>query len=361
MTDTALTILNPRELLGVYRDDRFASPSNYWRNLGGFNANTFRSTRPDITFEKIDSERKIAPFVQPTTTGKPTYKRRGSIAKTFTPAYIKPRDAVVPGEMFTRRPGNLFDDQPKTPQENWDAEVAAVLAFHRSIIDRRWELMAAQAMIYGKVQVDYEDGPSVVVDYARDDDLTEIKTTNFWDENHDIERDLQEYLDRMANAKFGGIGATLTVGREVWPVMQRNEGLMEHMDTTLRGENATIKRGLIPSITPDSPFQVVGTIGSLTVVLYNDFYEDANDNQVDFMNPRDIVLSAANPGGVMAFGAINDADAGLQALPVFSKMWKQEDPSGVNIMTQSAPLPIAVNPNRTFHARVVEEDSNSGG
>ncbi len=356
-----LTILQPRELLGVYRDERFASPSNYWRSLGGFNGNPFFSKTQNIVFEKIDSERKVAPFVLPQNTGRPTYKRRGSEAKSFTPAYIKPRDPVVPGEQFTRRPGNLLDDAPRSPQENWDAEVAAILGHHRSIIERRWELMCAQAMIYAKVQVDYEDGPSVVVDFDRDASLTEIKAANFWSETYDIERDIQEYLNRMANAEFGGLGATMTVGREVWPVMQRNEGLMEHMDTTLRGENATLRRGLIPPTTADSPFVEVGSIGTLRVVLYNDFYEDDAGNQVDFMNPRDILISAAQPGGVMAFGAILDAKAGLQPVPVFSKMWEQEDPSALNIMTQSAPLPIAVNPNRTFHARVVEEDSNSGG
>jgi len=357
----SLTVLPPRVLLGVYRDERLASPSNFWRNIGGFSANTFQSTSPNIIFEQIDSDRKVAPFVLPTNTGRPTYKRRGSEAKSFSPAYIKPRDPVVPSEQFTRRPGNLFDDTPRSPQQNWDAEVADILKHHRSIIERRWELMCAQAMIYAKVRVDYEDGPSVIVDFDRDADLTEIKTTNFWDESHDIFRDLQEYSDRMANAKFGGLAATLIVGREVWPRMQKNQGLLEHMDTTMKNGQVDMVRGLIPSTTPDSPFVVVGRIGTLTIVLYNDFYEDDAGNQVDFMNPRDIVLTSANVGGVMAFGAILDAKAGLQALPVFPKMWEQEDPSALNIMTQSAPLPILTHPNRTFHARVVEEDSNSGG
>lgn len=355
----SLTILSPRALLGVYRDERLKKVNNYWRALGGFDRNIFQSDRQAIIFEKIDADRKVAPFVLPTNTGRPTYRRRGSEAQSFTPAYIKPRDPVVPSEQFTRRPGNLFDDTPRTPAQNWDDEVAAILEHHRTIIERRWELMAAQAMIYAKVDVQYEDGPSVTVDYARDPLLSDIKVSGFWDASTDIPEALQEYVDAMATAKFGGIGAVVTVGRNVWRVMRKNQSLLELMDTQIKNSDVDLPRGIIPTPTADSPWVRLGRVGTLEIVLYNDFYEDNAGNQVDFLNPNDLVITARNVDGVMAFGAILDAKAGLRPQAVFPKMWENEDPSALNIMTQSAPLPIQVNPNRTFHARVTDGDSNT--
>lgn len=355
----SIEVLPPRVLLGVYRDQRLETVTNYWRRLGGFDRNTFQSTTQKIIFEEIVGHREIATFNLPSNPGRPSYKRRGSTAKSFSPAYIKPRDPVIPSEQFIRRPGDLYNDTPRTPAQNWDAEVADILKFHRTTIERRWEVMCAQAMIYAKVLVEYEDGPTVEVDFGRDTALTDIKASGFWDTSTDIPAQLQEYCDAMANANFGGRGSIVTMGREVWRVMRKNTSLLELMDTQMKGSDAAFARSLIESLTPEAPWTVVGTLPGLTFVLYEDFYEDNNGNQVDIMNTRDLVISSADVGGTMAFGAILDAKAGLAAVPVFPKMWEADDPSALNIMTQSAPLPIQVHPNRTFHARVVEEDSNS--
>jgi len=222
--------------------------------------------------------------------------------------------------------------------------------------------MCAQALLYGAVTVEYEDGPTQVVDYGRDTNLTVVKTTDMWTDTYNIISDLQVFIDRMAKARFGGRAAVLTIGREVWPVMQANETLLKLMDLNVKNSDVSLLRGLVPTIgAPESPAVQVGTIGSLPVVVYSDFYEDDAGNQVDYMNPRDILLTAGDVGGIMAFGAIMDAKAGLAALEVFPKMWESEDPSAMNIMTQSAPLPVLVNPNKTLRARVVDEDSNSAG
>ena len=57
--------------------------------------------------------------------------------------------------------------------------------------------------------------------------------------------------------------------------------------------------------------------------------------------------------GVRAFGAIMDRKAGWRATPFFPKMFEQEDPSAVYLMTQSAPLMIATRPNATLKAKVL--------
>lgn len=360
----AITILPTRTLLGVYRDERIKTKPKFWWDLGGFGSRTVQSTSEEIVFEKLPTpQRKIAPFVLPTNTGRPIFKRRGSEAKSFKPAYVKPRDAITPQDQFVRRPGSLFDAVPPTPQQNRDAEIAQISEEHRTAIENRWEWLCAQAVIYGKYDVEYEQGPTVTLDFGRDSNLTVIKTTDLWTDTYDITGDLQVFKDRMSKAKYGAQAVNLVVGTEVWPVMQQNEGLLKRMDLNVKNSDVNLKRGLIPTVgSPDSPATFVGTIdGTLNVWVYSDYYEDDSDNQVDFMNPRDIVMTAGDPGGVFAFGAIVDHDANLQAMPVFPKMWKNEDPSALYLMHQSAPLAVMPTPNRTLRARVVEQDSNSAG
>lgn len=360
----AITILPSRTLLGVYRDPRLETPSKFWWDLGGFGRRTVQSTREEIVLEKLPNfTREIAPFVLPTNTGRPIYKRRGSEARSFRPAYIKPKDPVVPQEQFARRPGDLFTDVPKTPQQNRDAEIVDIVAKHKDAIERRYEWMCAQAMIYSQVTAEYEEGPSVTLSFGRDSNLTVIKTTDLWTDTYDITGDLQNFKDRMAKATLGGTAVNLVVGREVWPVMQSNQGLEKRMDTNIKNSDVNLKRGLIPTVgAPESPAQFVGTIdGLLNVWVYDDFYQDNAGNQVPYMNPRDIVLTAGDPGGVFAFGAILDHDADLQAIDIFPKMWRQEDPSAIFVMHQSAPMAYMPTPNKTLHARVVTEDSNSAG
>lgn len=61
-----------------------------------------------------------------------------------------------------------------------------------------------------------------------------------------------------------------------------------------------------------------------------------------------IGLSSMGFKGVMAFGAIKDADAGYQATRMFHKEFRSDEPSADYLLTQSAPLPIVLNPNTTF-------------
>lgn len=356
-------ILPTRTLLGIYRDDRLEAPSTFWTQAGGFDRNQIQSTRRDIIWEKVDRrKRALAPFVLPTNTGRPVFKRQGSEAKLIRPAYIKPRDAVVPQEQFNRRPGDLYNDVPRTPQQNRDAEVVEIVEQHRTTIDRRIEWMCARAVIDAQVTIEYEDGPTETISYDRDANLTHIKTVDLWTTAYDIVGDLQEYRDRGTRARFGGTHSRLIVGREVWPVMRRNEEFMKLMDVNIRNGDVSLRRSLIPTVGPQGEVAVfVGMIENLEVWVYHDFYEDNAGNEVAFMNPRDIVLTTRDVGGVLGYGAILDHAANLQAIPVFPKMWESQDPSGLNILTQSAPIPLMPFANRTFHARVVEEDSNSAG
>ena len=343
-------IYTSHELYGVMYDRRLEAPTTYFLDL--LFPGSFMSTREDIYFEKIGSSRRVAPFVLPTVPGRPIFRRDGSEVRNFRPAYLKPKDRVNPGDQIKRQPGDLFTATPRTPLQNWDAEVARIVQLHRTSIQRRWEWMASQAALNGSVVVAGEGYPSVTVDFGRAAGHTITKGAGtYWTTTYDILEDIQSWMDLMQRADFGGVPNRITVGTAVWSIMRKNTALLNEMDLTRRGNpELNIQTGL----TTPAPVRYVGTLGAgLEVYVYNDTFQNDAGAQVPFMDQRDILLTSPGVEGIKAFGAIIDAEAGLAAMDIFPKMWPEKDPSGMFIMSQSAPLMIPVNPNCTLRARVL--------
>jgi hypothetical protein len=91
-------------LVGVIRGlDPAVTP--YWLDLAFPRQITFDTE--EIQFDMVTETRKLAPFVAPTHQGK-VQSRKGFSAKSFRPAYIKPKDVLVPGRALTRMAGEAL-------------------------------------------------------------------------------------------------------------------------------------------------------------------------------------------------------------------------------------------------------------
>lgn len=305
-------------------------------------------TTEEIMFDELRLGRRMAPFVAPNLQGR-VLKRSGFYTKMFRPAYVKPKDAVTPGRMLRRLAGEgLTGDM--TPGQRWQATVAAYQLDQRNQIFRRWEWMGAQAALYGQVTVSGEDYPTVTIDFGRAANHTVILSgTALWSNDASLpDDDLEEWASRVHDAE-GFVVTRVTMGRLAWKAFKRNPSI-ERLLETRRGSESKAETG--PGLGESVEYK--GQIGSFNIYVYNDVYEDENGAMQPMMDPRDVLLEAgAGFDGVRAFGAIMDADAGLQALDIFPKMWKNPDPSVVYLMSQSAPLMIPSRPNCTLRARVV--------
>src|SRR5439155_18228195 len=119
-----------------------------------------------IDFEKIPRVgRKLAPFVVPLAQGRPIFEEGGRIGR-FKPAYVKPSDPVTPTRALRKRPGSLLSADQPTPVQRYEAIKADILAYHRTAIERRWEWLAAKAVIDGKVTISGDDYPTVIIDFG---------------------------------------------------------------------------------------------------------------------------------------------------------------------------------------------------
>lgn len=344
-------IYDTATLMGVMRE--MQPPSNYWLSLCFGQQINF--TDEYVDFSKITNNRKLAPLVVPTAQGKPIYS---AAEKAFRvkPAYVKPKDPVTASRMIKRAAGlgEINIGPALTPQARYNAIVGDIMREHREAIERRWEWMAANAIIYGEVTLEDEAYPTTVVDFQRnsDHDITLGASARWGDTGVSIMGNVETWRTRVRNAKFGGPTNRLTIGTAVWEVMRQDEEIRDLLKVDFRPSNNGLSLNL--GIREGLDAEFVGRLsGTLDVWVYSDYYEDPDGTNVPFMDSRDVVLTGPNVRGVRCFGAIQDIAAQFQSVEIFSKMWPEQDPSATFIMNQSAPLMVPVNPNNTLRARVL--------
>lgn len=348
------TLYSTSALLGVLRDDEaMTPPSSYWLDLCFPSVINF--TEEYIDFSKLTDTRKMAPLVVPTAQGRPIYSAAERVSRV-KPAYVKPKDAVSASRMIQRAAGfgELNTNTTMSPQARYNAIVGDILRTHRRAIERRWEWLAAQAVLYGAVTLEDEAYPKTIVDFERaaGHSITLSGATRWGETGVSILGDIETWRGTVRQANFGGPTNRLTVGASAWEVMKEDDDIKELLKVDFRNYNNGLNLNL--GVREGLDVEFVGRIsGTLEVVVYSDYYHDTDGSTVPFMDPRDVVLTGPNVQGVRAFGAIQDIEAQLQAIAMFPKMWNEKDPSATFIMTQSAPLMVPVNPNNTLRARVI--------
>lgn len=339
-------------LLGTLEE--FEPVPNYWLNLAF--PGEVRSDDEFIDFGKINHRRKVAPLVVPTAQGKPMYSAAERHFRV-KPAYLKPKDAVSAARMI-RKVAGIGELSPNpygaiSPAQRYQAVVTDILREHWEGIQRRWELMAAEAVITGKVTLSGDAYPTTVVDFERAANHTVVLTGgDRWGQTGvSITSNIETWRKRVRDAEFGGPTNRLTVGSNVWEVMRHDDELLELLDTQIRNNSgASLNLGIRDGL----DVEFVGKLSStLDLYVYSDYYEDEDGNTQPFMSPDDVVLTGPNIQGVRGFGAILDKGANFAPLPFFPKMFDQEDPSVTFVLSQSAPLMIPLNPNNTLRATVL--------
>lgn len=355
-----ITIYNTWTLMQVQQ--RFPSlPDGFWRNLFP-RVVTFDTEA--ILFDRIETpSRKLAPFVAPNVEGR-VIRGEGSVVKQFTPAYVKPKHAIDPS-MIRRRTINEQIGGSLSPTARYNAAVAANLRIEKEMVDRRIDWMAAQAILYGAVTVVGEDYPAQTVDFGRDPSLDiTLTSTARWDQFATAAPldDLQS-AESAAFALGNAPITNLVFGINAWASFIKNDDVLDLLDNTKRGSTSDFSR---TGLNASGNFQPMGEVsssqgGTFRLWRYNNWYTDVNESTgvtstKYFMDPRDVVGYGEAIDGVAAYGAIQDIDAieslGLSEAIYYPKSWKENDPSVAFTMTQSAPLPVPMNPNNTFRIRV---------
>jgi hypothetical protein len=347
----ALELYDTQTLIDVQRLQPIEEPM-FW--LQWF-PQAINSTTEDIYFDTVGLDLRMAPFVAPNVQGR-IMRERGFATSKFRPAYVKPKHAVDPSRAIPRRVGEPFGGNLSL-EARYNAIIADNLAAEKTFITRRWNWMAAQAIIYGAVTVSGEDYPTQTVSFGRDASLSStLVGTAKWDAVATA-TPLQDLEDKRQAAFALGHRPVnnLIFGLNAWKWFIRNGDVRDLLSNQRRGSTSDFN---VTGIGSPGAFEDRGVISNgdggstLRLWTYSDKYEDSTGALIDYLDADTVVGVGDGLNGVRCFGAIRDRRAGLQALDMFPKQWDVEDPSATYTMTQSAPLMVPRLPNNTFKIKV---------
>lgn len=333
---------------------KIETPNYFYLSL--FGKQHFAKSDVILFDEVFEDYRKIAKFVAPNVVSTVNQNRTFDV-KSFRPAYAKEKDVIEAwSETLQHRTAGEAIAGSKSPAERAKAMRAKQLRMHRIMMKNLHEYMCSQALLGAQVTISGQDYPITTVSYYRNSNLTAttLGTAQSWATatNNPLES-LAMMADRVYTASNAEVD-TLIMGRTAW---QNFYKYMTHKDN----------RHLIDKEIRGSDLQTnLITLGSVRNVqrvmsftgLNGTKYEVWLDNRVfrnhigttrRYIADNEVFgMSSSEFQGVMAFGAIKDADAGWQPMEMYHKEFRTNEPSADYLLTQSAPLPINLNPNSTF-------------
>lgn len=303
----------------------------------------------EVKFDRVIADRRLAPFVSPLAPGK-IQQPKGYRVETIVPAYLKPKNQVTGKEVMKRLAGEM----PGGAMSAGDRRDRIMLDYmfnHRQKIERRLEWMAAQILTTGAVTIVGDDYPSTVVDFSRDDDLTEALTgTSEWgDAGVSPFADVQTWIDLVGTKSGAAVNIAVMDGM-AWDKFIADPRSEKALDRDL-GQTAAVSLGLTPNL-PGSP-TFKGRIGAVEFYVYNDTYEDDAGSTAQLLPAHSVILgSQGGIEGAQMFGAILDPRNDYGPARYFPKSWIDEDPAGEFVMTQSAPILAPRRIDASFYASV---------
>jgi hypothetical protein len=230
------------------------------------------------------------------------------------------------------------------------AKVAQHLAIDRRSIRRRLEWMASSILRLGSVTITGDLYPTTVVSFSRTAGLTvTLSGATLWTAaGVNPIADLKTWATLILDTSGSGV-VDVVMDTGAWNVFSENSFVIDRMDKQRSlgqapslSQNAVLQRGGV----------MMGSIDGFNIWVYSGRYK-SDAGVVTPLLPNGTVLMVGAVDGIQAYGAIQDEEAGLQALPLYSKSWLNQDPPRRFIMTQSAPLLVPYRVDATLAATVL--------
>lgn len=304
--------------------------------LNAFFGTVTQSQTEHISFDVDEGKRYLAPFVSPLAEA-PVKELRGQRVDTFTPAYVKEKARWTPDRALRRQVGEAFGGT-LSPEQRRDLALANELQDQMDRILRRKEAMAFEALKEGKVTVVGEKYKEAVVDFGRDSALNEAANNLTGDARWSAANsNPMDNLDDLSGETVKLAGSPIldvVLDADAWKAFRKNKKVERDL------ELPKYDAGTIMNLEPVAEgLQYKGQYGGYRIWLYTGFYTAANGTETATMSGGYAICVGAIDG-IQHQGAIQDEEAGMQALEIFPKSWVTPDPSVRWIMSQSAPLVV---------------------
>jgi hypothetical protein len=305
----------------------------------------------EVYFDLATDKPRISPFVHPLLPGK-LVESAGYKTKSVKPAYIKDKRVHNPEKGLKRRAGEPIGGN-LTPAQRLQALLVSDLVDQQTMLRRRLEVMAAEAILTGKQTINGEGFDGIVVNFGRDADMTiALSGAEKWDaaEAPDMAAQFEDW-DALLLSKAGASTSAVVMDRKAWKLFRRNKKLIEALDRRKGSELLDVS--LMPMLAQPG-IKYVGFFGEYPLFVYDHTYVDPETNQVMKGMPDNTVSFIAGSAveGVQHFGVIKDLEANVEPMMSFTKSWVKKDPSIRILLMQSAPLMVPYRVNSAVTIKV---------
>jgi hypothetical protein len=300
----------------------------------------------EIHFDVMDKTRRLAPFVSPVVAGQ-IVNSKGFTTNTFKPAYIKDKRVFDTNRPLKRGAGEQVGGS-LDPMNRMRMILANEVIDQVEMIQRRLEVMAAEALRTGALTIVGDNYPTQNVAFGRDSGLTVTLTgAAKWGQAGVKPLDaLQDWAQTMLQ-KSGAMPTDVIMSVDVWKIFRTDADVKAQLalfnrSTTLV-QNAQVEEGGV----------FMGQIDGFNIYVYSGWYINDSNVETAILPAGTVLMTGSQLQGIQAFGAIRDEAAGFQALPYYPKSWVEDDPSARILLMQSAPLIVPTRVNASFAATVL--------
>lgn len=337
-----LELLDVGELALIHTNYK---PMDTWL-LDKFFPNRPAFDRDEVPLAEINTVHDLAPLVAPHQPGKPFDTKRAAKVDFVQPAYYKPKNMVTPATAFDEalmerlRSAGIIStgSQQMTDQEKMMIAQIAVMKRNHDAIDNSVLLMATELLLNGKYLLQSDDYEYNLVDYERDPSLTFTPLTPWNQSGAKPVTDIETIETRLLDANGGSSKAYLMSGK-VWAALFANEEFKERYIKPYAGISVPYK----PSLNVQEGASFKGHLDDKELWVFDATYRLKNG--VKRFIPDDYFGAISDLNGSIAQCKIKNMLANGAVQKYFDRQWYNEDPSGIFLMTESAPLAVPSNKN----------------
>jgi len=199
-------------------------------------------------------------------------------------------------------------------------------------------MMAIDLLKNGKYTLHSDDYELNLVDYRRDASLAYTPLTKWNEAGAKPVTDIRTMLKRQLAADGGEAKLSVMSGL-VWAALWNNEEFKKEFITPYAGISVPVN----PSFGVKESATFKGTFDGIEFWVYDATYR--NKGQVKRFIPKDYFSLISDTNGSVAHCKIKNMLANGVAQQYFDRQWYCEDPSGIMLMTESAPLVVPSNKN----------------
>lgn len=344
---TAEDIAITRDYQGVV-DNLTDNTSTFFTDM--FFKPVITSDRDVITYDVEIGNKRLAPLSDPCVVA-PLVERNGFATYEFRPAYVMDRRKICCRTGQLRVKGEPLGANYSIQQRR-DAVMRMDGIDQIEMLDRRIEVMAAEALITGKINVVGPQYPLRIVDFERNSLNTfALAGAARWNQaGVNPLKDLRTFA--LANqGRKGGYFRDVIMEPSVLDVFYENAFVVARLNS-FRGTDVLSITGDARGLTDTAAFH--GTIDGFRIWSYQDNYTSDAGVNTNIMPTGQIICGS--PSALMGkryFGRIMDEEVNYEARPYAVKSWLETHPSARYGLLMSAPLPVMQRPNAVMAGTVL--------